>query len=96
MEQDKIRPKWSGDDSLPSGSQSPDHKDAQWSLEKAGWTQKFNRDDIKNPMELKNEITNALKENSSRLDDTAEWMVNWKNIVGVTQAEQKEIFKMTV
>ena len=47
-------------------------------------------------MELKNEITNALKENNSRLDDTAEWMVNWKNIVGVTQAEQKEIFKMTL
>lgn len=43
-------------------------------------------------MELKNEITNALKENSGGLDDTAEWMVNWKTTVGVTQAEQKEIF----
>lgn len=44
-------------------------------------------------MELKNEITNALKENSGGLDDTAEWTVNWKTTVGVTQAEQKEIFK---
>lgn len=59
--------------------------------------EKFNRDDVKKkPVELKKEITNGLKENSSGLDDTAEWTVNWKTTVGVIQAEQKEIFKMTV